>query len=117
MAAAAEGLGDTGYVDAALAADREAKLIAGGQLAQKHGRLDSGDADEVVDDALAVFRDGASAIEILLGDPAPCDRPVALQIRERGAEEFDLAERRGEQDVSRDLAGIGSLEREIVGRA
>ncbi len=65
VAAAAEALGDLGYVDLAFAADAEAELIGGGELAEEDRGLDAGDADEVVDDAFAVFGVGAGLIHVV----------------------------------------------------
>ena len=55
MAATAEQLCHLSDVKHTLAPDAEAVLVCLGDLAQEDGRLHTGDADEVIDDAFAVF--------------------------------------------------------------
>src|SRR5205809_4819567 len=87
MAAPAEVLGDPGDVELSFAANTVTKLTGIGDFAEKNGGLDAGDADEVVDDAFAVFGDGADAIHIFAGDLGPGEIAFGLVIRERDPEE------------------------------
>ena len=117
MTATAEALCDLGDVDFALAANAEAELAGGGQLAEEDGGLDAVDADEVVDDAFAIFGFGAGSVHVLIGDPGPGQGAVGLEIGERGTEQTNLAGGVGEVDVAGDLAGVGSPGSEIVGES
>src|SRR5437879_3037921 len=114
MAAAAEVFGDPGYVELSLAADAQTKLAGIGHFAEKDGGLDTGDADEVVDDAFAIFGSSADAIHIFAGDPGPGEIAFGLEIGERNAQETDLAGGVGEIDVPGDLAGISPAGGEMV---
>ena len=80
MAAATESFSDTSYVGFAFATNAEAKLISVGYFAKKDGRFDTSDTDEVVDDSLAIFSDGADAVHILAGDPGPGEIVVTLEV-------------------------------------
>jgi hypothetical protein len=106
MAASAKEFGDTGYVCFAFAADAEAKLVGVRDLSEKDRRFDPGDADEVVDDSLAVLGGCADAVHVFTGDPRPGKIVVALEIREGGAEEANLAGGVREVDVAGYLAGV-----------
>src|SRR5712675_1756848 len=106
MAAAAEVLGDPGYIEFSLAANAKTELTGIGHFAQKDGGFDAGDADEIVDDAFAVFGYGADAIHIFAGDPGPGEIAFGLEIGERDAEETDFAGGVGEIDIAGDLAGV-----------
>ena len=114
MAAAAEVLGDLGYVELSFAADAQTELAGVGHFAQKDGGFDAGDADEVVDDAFAVFGYGADAIHIFAGDPGPGEVAFGLEVGERDAKQTDLAGGVGEIDVAGDLAGVGPAGGEMV---
>src|ERR1700733_2714497 len=107
MAAAAEVLGDTGDIDLSFAANAEAKLAGVGDLTQKDGRLDAGDADEVVDDPFTVLCHSADTVHIFAGDPGPGEVAVALEVGESYAQQANLAGGVGEVDVAGDLAGVG----------
>src|ERR1700722_7113240 len=113
MATAAEGFGDAGGVDFALAADAETEL-AGGGFAEEGGGLGAVDGNEVVDDALAVFGVGAGEGEVLSGDPGPGQGVAVLEVVKSGAEQANLTERAGEVDVAGDQGGVGAFEGEIV---
>src|ERR1700756_2827101 len=103
MAAAAEVLGDPGYVELPFTANAQTELTGIGYFAEKDGGFYAGDADEVVDDAFAVFGYGADAIHILAGDPGPGEIAFGLEVGEGYAEEADLAGGVGEIDVAGDL--------------
>ncbi len=79
MAAAAEVLGDPGYIDLSFAADTEAELAGVGNFAEKDGGFYLGNADEVVDDAFAVFGSGADALHVFAGDPGPGEVAFGLE--------------------------------------
>ena len=81
MTAAAEGLGDLGYIDTSFAANAEPELAGVGDLAKKNGGFDAGDADEVVDDAFTIFGNSADTIHVFAGDPGPGE--VAFLYRSR----------------------------------
>jgi hypothetical protein len=59
---AAEVFGYAGDVKAALATDAEAKSVTGGEFAEEDGGLNTGHADEVTDEALAVLDDGVCPV-------------------------------------------------------
>src|ERR1700723_2836620 len=73
MASPAEVLGDAGYIELSFTADAEAELADVGDFAEEDRRFDSGDADEVVNDAFAVFSTSSDAVHVFGGDPGPGD--------------------------------------------
>ena len=114
MSAAAEVLGDAGDIEFAFTADTEAELTDVGDFAEEDRRFDSGDADEVVDDAFAVFCARSDAFHVFGSDPGPGNVAFAVEVGERDAEEADFAGGIGEVDVAGDLAGVGSVGGEVV---
>ena len=112
MATAAEVLGDLGNIELSFAANAEAELAC--DLAEKDSRFNSGDADEIVDDAFAVFGHSADTIHIFAGDPGPGEVAITLEVGESNTKQADLAGRVGEVDVTGDLAGVGPVGGKIV---
>ena len=114
MSAAAEVLGDAGYIELAFTADTEPELTDVGDFAEEDRRFDAGDADEVIDDAFTVFCSCSDAVHVFCGDPGPGDVAFAVEIGKGDAEEADFAGWIGEVDVSGDLAWVGSVGGEVV---
>jgi hypothetical protein len=114
VAPAAEVFGDQGNIGLALAADAETKLVGIGNFAEEDSGFHACDADEIVDDSLAVLGDGADAIHILAGNPGPGEVAIALKVREGDTEEANLAGRVGEINISGDLAGISPAGSEMM---
>lgn len=83
VAAPSEVLGDFGDVEFACAADAEAELVGVGDLAEEDGGFDTGDTDEVVDDAFAVLGVGSGAVQVTAGDPGPGNGAFAAEVRAR----------------------------------
>ncbi len=113
LTAAAEALGDLGYINFTFAADAETELAGrGGAREEEDGGFDAVDADEIVDDAFAILGFRAGEVHVLVGDPGPGEWAVCAEELERAiAEETDLAGRIGEVDVAGDLAGVGAAAR------
>jgi len=115
MASPAEVLGDAGYIELSFTADAEAELADVGDFAEEDRRFDSGDADEVVNDAFAVFSTSSDAVHVFGGDPGPGDVTFGVQVGERNAEEADFAGGVREVDVAGNLAWIGSVSGKVMG--
>src|ERR1700742_2258902 len=90
MTAAAEALCDFGDIDRAFAAEVEAEAIAVGELAKEDSSAHAEDADEVVDDAFAVFDDCVGAFHVIESDVGPGDLAIDLEVGERSSEESNL---------------------------
>src|SRR5258707_15561515 len=103
MASTAELLGDLGDVELSLAADAQTELTFIGYFAEKDSGFYTGDADEVVDDAFAVFRDGTDAVHVFAGNPCPGEIAFGLEVGESDAKEANLGGGIGEVDVAGDL--------------
>jgi hypothetical protein len=131
LASSSEALGDDGDVEAAFAAHAEAEVGGGGwkgrgHFAEEDGGVDAGDADEMVDDALAVLDGSTGEFHFCEGDEAPCDEAARGgawacgvgrfdgEIAECRAEETDLAGGVGEIDGLCDAVGIGSTFDEVA---
>src|SRR5579871_2642097 len=85
MAAAAEAFRDFGDVQLPLAAQTD-PIAPVGRLAEKHRDLDLPDGERVVHQPFAVFILGLAALHLLPGHPDPGQRPLAVQVGERGPE-------------------------------
>ncbi len=107
MASAAEGLGDAGDIDAALAAQAD-PVARAGDLAEEGRGLDALDAQSPVDQALAVLLGGSAGEHVGLGDMHPGDGALALEMGEGAAKQVHFGGGVGEIDLLGDGGGIGS---------
>jgi hypothetical protein len=74
---------DLGYVQPSFAADTEPILVGRRNLPQKDGGFNSGDTDQVVNNALAILGSGPRPFHVLGGHPAPCKWAFNVEVGER----------------------------------
>ena len=94
VSATVEDLGDSGDIDLALAAQAGAELgDSGGRngLAEERRALDSGDSDEVIDDAFSVLGVGPGAGHFVQREGAPGDFALDLHVGEGYGQKADFA--------------------------
>ena len=114
VASSAESFRDFGDIDRTFAAEVEAKAIPIRKLAKEECRAHAEDADEVVDDALAVFDDRVGAFHVIERDVGPGDLAVDLEVGERSSEESNLALRVREVDGLSDARGVGATLQQML---
>src|SRR6185437_8449487 len=99
--------GDGCHVDSPLAAQTEPDAVIR-QFAQKCRRLDAGDTQSKVHNALAVFVERAGAEHVLVSHPQPCQTAFSREIGNGGAKQQDLGGLDGKTDLLRDGDGVGA---------
>src|SRR5580658_1578312 len=117
MTTTAEALCYFGDIDCTFAAEVETKAAALRDLAKEDGSAHAEDADEVVDDALAVFDDRVGALHVIEGDVGPGDLAVDFEVGEGNAQEANLALGVREVDGLSDASGVGTAFQQVLGEA
>src|SRR5690348_372592 len=89
MATAAEFFGYGGNIEGAFAPQADAEPSFR-QFAEEDGDFDIANRQRVIDEAFTVFFSGADPLHLLLSDPDPGQRSLALQRGKRGAQQPKL---------------------------